>query len=404
MIKHLNKHCCKLLLIASALILASCESGDSNKVDQAVRVADLQLESIEITPANGTIESGFSYQFIATGIQRDGSRVDITDYVTWASSDASLVSVNGSGFVSTAVGTDNSVSISASLSSIIGSTQLTTSTAPLESISIDDGGVVPSACRNMQLEAIGRYNGVDRNIIPITNFVQWSVTSANATISANGYLETSTDAVITVEASQTGALPGILNIDPADDLVSIVITPDNQSIFDGETLQFTATGSYTNGSIIDITSNVGWESDGLLIADFITASVNGRITAISGGTVTVTASCGPAVIDTTPLTVVSLTLDFVRFEVNSTEVTQTSVSLSGINSVEVELIAHYTDGSRTTITDDADWIVRPESSAIVSVSNSGSGRGVVTGLSVGTGIIDVDYNGQQYVFIVFVGS
>jgi hypothetical protein len=76
-------------------------------------------------------------------------------------------------------------------------------------------------------------------------------------------------------------------------LVSIAVTPASTTLEAGSTLQFTAIGTYTDGSTKDITTDLLWNSSNPSIAIFnITNS--GLVTAMTTGTVDISA-CTPTV-------------------------------------------------------------------------------------------------------------
>ena len=89
----------------------------------ATGIATSTLASIAVTPANPTISSPGSQQFMATGTYSDGSTQNITNQVTWASSSTAVATVNASGLV-TAV-SPGTTTISATLAGKIGSSTLT---------------------------------------------------------------------------------------------------------------------------------------------------------------------------------------------------------------------------------------------------------------------------------------
>ena len=87
----------------------------------------------------------------------------------------------------------------------------------------------------------------------------------------------------TLTAAETTAA---LTVNPAA-LASIAVTPANPSIADGLTQQFVATGTYTDNSQADLTSQVTWASSTLSVAAI---NASGLATAVGGGTTGITAS------------------------------------------------------------------------------------------------------------------
>jgi 6-phosphogluconolactonase (cycloisomerase 2 family) len=72
-------------------------------------------------------------------------------------------------------------------------------------------------------------------------------------------------------------------------LVSISVTPPTPTVTAGQTQQFKATGSYSDGSSSDITTSVTWSTGSV---DIATINSVGLLTAVAAGTTTVSASSG----------------------------------------------------------------------------------------------------------------
>jgi 6-phosphogluconolactonase len=89
-------------------------------------------------------------------------------------------------------------------------------------------------------------------------------------------------------------------------LQSIQVSPNNASIPRGTTQQFTATGTFTDGSSQDITGSASWISSMPSVAGISSA---GLATGVATGSATITAASG-AVSGSTPVTV---TLPLSRF-------------------------------------------------------------------------------------------
>ncbi len=85
----------------------------------------------------------------------------------------------------------------------------------------------------------------------------------------------------------------------APTLQSIAVTPANPTVSVGETRQFTATGTYSNGTTQELTSQVTWASSSGAVASVNAA---GLASALGQGTTTITATLG-AVSGSTGLTV-----------------------------------------------------------------------------------------------------
>jgi Domain of unknown function (DUF4082)/Bacterial Ig-like domain (group 2)/Putative Ig domain len=79
----------------------------------------------------------------------------------------------------------------------------------------------------------------------------------------------------------------VLQAGPAPTLTSIAVTPINPTVPTGATQQFTATGTYSDNSTQNITSQVSWNSSNTAVA---TINANGLATGTSAGSTTISAS------------------------------------------------------------------------------------------------------------------
>jgi len=80
----------------------------------------------------------------------------------------------------------------------------------------------------------------------------------------------------------------VTNSAPAT-LLSIAVTPGNPSIVNGTAVQLTATGTYSDSSTRDLTTQVVWSSSDSTKA---TVSPTGLVTAVATGSTTLTATSG----------------------------------------------------------------------------------------------------------------
>ena len=88
-------------------------------------------------------------------------------------------------------------------------------------------------------------------------------------------------------------------------VTSIAVTPTNPSIVEGTTQQFTATGTFTDGTTGEhLTTSVTWTSSNLAVA---TINASGVATGLGAGSSTITATSG-SVSGVTTLTVTATTV------------------------------------------------------------------------------------------------
>jgi hypothetical protein len=292
------------------------------------------LTSIAVTPANPSAAAGTTVQFTATGTYSDNSTKDITSSVTWASGTPAAATINTSG-VATAVAV-GSTTISATSGSVSGSTTLTVTPATLTSIAVTPATLSAAAGTTVQFHATGTYS--DNSSKDITGSVTWtSGTPAVATINASGLASALAVGSTTISAT-SGSMSGntTLSVTPAT-LTSIAVTPANPSAAAGTTVQFTATGTYSDNSTKDITSSVTWASGTPAAA---TINTSGVATAVAVGSTTISATSG-SVSGNTTLTVTAATSGSVNF---GTGFTATGLALNGKSTLNGTRLL-LTDGS-----------------------------------------------------------
>jgi YVTN family beta-propeller protein len=358
--------------ISAALAGASASS--------ALTVTPATLVSIGVTPANTSIASGLTSQFMATGVYTDNSTQDLTASAAWTSSDATVASVsNASTSHGLATGVSpGSVTIAAASGAVSGSTSLTVTPAALVSIALIPANPSIADGTQQQFAATGTYT--DASTHDVTAAVTWSSSDATvATISnasgSNGLATSVTQGAVTISAT-LGAIAGVtgLTVTPAA-LVSIAVIPANPSIANGTAQQFAATGTYTDNSTQPLTTAVSWSSSDTTVATVSNASgSNGLASSVGQGAAAITATLGP-ISGSTGLTVTAATLV-------SIAVTPLSPSITDRATQQFTATGTYTDGSTQNLTASVTWA--SSDTTIASVSNAAGSSGLATAAGVGT--------------------
>jgi len=156
----------------------------------------------------------------------------------------------------------------------------------------------------------------------------------------------------------------------ANTLTSIAVTPVSPSIAVGATLQFSAAGTYGDGSTRSLT-NASWSSSA---TDAATISATGLATAIAPGTTSITAS-SEGVSGTTSLSVE------VERNLVSIAVGPANPSIVVGNTVQLNAIGTFNDGSVEILTNSVMW--SSTDPAVASIN----AEGLVTGNAPGTIVI-----------------
>jgi hypothetical protein len=344
----------------SAVPLASAELYEPAELTPA------NLVSIAVAPASPTIPLDTSRQFVATGTFRDSSTEQLAS-VSWGSSNSAVATIsNDSTNLGNAYGAaQGTANLSACAGAVCGSTTLTVGAPVLVSIAVSpSNGTVPAGL-SVQFDAMGTYS--DGSMQDVTSSVTWSsatnpVATINSTGLATGVMTGGTTIIAALGAVQGTAMLTVTS--PV--LASISVTPTNPSIAAGTTQQFTATGTYSDGSTQNLNTTVTWSSSATSVATISTA---GLATSVAQGSTTITATLGP-ISGMTTLTVTAAAPTLVSIAVtpaNSTIVLTTSQQFTATGT--------YSDSSTQNLTATATWSSSATSVASISAAGLASAAG-----------------------------
>jgi trimeric autotransporter adhesin len=218
-----------------------------------------------------------------------------------------------------------------------------------------------------QFTATGTFS--DGTSSDISATVTWnSGTTATATISATGLATGVAAGTTQITASQAGVTSSPAVTLTVFSLTSIAVTPATPAHLKvGATQQFTATGTFSDGTSSDISATVTWNSGTTATA---TISATGLATGVAAGTTQITAS--QAGVTSTPdvtLTVISLT---------SIAITPNPASVAVASTISFTATGTFSDASTSNITTSVTWSSSPTSSATI-VATTGVATGVANG-------------------------
>ena len=350
----------KSLAAGSTSILAQSGGITGSTV---LTVGAAQLVSLAVTPANPAVAKGLTEQFTATGTYTDGTTADLTSQVTWASAHAAVATISASGLArALAAGTS---SISAVDGGVTGSTVLTVGAAQLVSLAVTPADPTVPKGQAEQFTATGTYT--DGTTADLTSQVTWaSANTAVATITAGGLASALAAGSSTIDATDGGVTGATtLTVSPAQ-LVSLAVTPANPSVAKGLTEQFTATGTYTDGTTADLTSQVTWASANTAVA---TISASGLARALAAGTSSISAVDG-GVTGSTVLTVGAAQLV-------SLAVTPADPTVPKGQAEQFTATGTYTDGTTASLTAQVTWV--STNTSVATITGTGLASAVATG-------------------------
>ena len=249
----------------------------------------------------------------------------------------------------------------------------------LNSIAVTPGNPSINTGATQQFTATGSYS--DGSTQNLTSQVTWTSSDTSVATIISGGLASGVSAGTT---TITAAMPGVsgfttlaVQAPQAPTLNSIAVTPGNPSINTGATQQFTATGTYSNGSTQNITSQVTWASSSTPVATII---ASGLATGASAGATTITAALS-GVTGSTILTVQSPPT------LSSISVTPANPTINTGATQQFTATGTYSNGSTQSITSQVTWASSSTPVATIIAS------GLATGASAGATTITAALSG-----------
>jgi Bacterial Ig-like domain (group 2) len=359
----------------SATIIATYQGMSGSAV-----VISSMPTAITVSPAAPTIAGGTAIQFSATGTLGSGATQDLSAYVTWSSSNTGIASINSTGLAQAAASTTGSTTITALFGTVSGTTTLTSSTVASLSITPAVATIVLGATQQFTAVGVLTTGGTTQNL---SVYAVWSSSSPTVatignTAGSQGLAVSVSPGTTLITASFGGATsnPAALTINAAV-LNSITVTPSGPSLAKGMTQQFIATGTYSDGTIRDITSLATWASSNSQVAIVSNSTgSSGVVTALSQGTTLVTASFGG-------ITSPAITLSVTAPVLTSISVTPSNPSIIIGGVLQFTATGIFSDGTTQDLTSTATWT--SSNTAVATISMFQGSQGFATSLmSTGT--------------------
>jgi len=353
----------KVTGVGAGIVMVTATSGKfSASATLQVNSAATNLASISVSPTASSLPVNTSQQFTATGTYKDGSSRDLTALVSWASTFSSIATVDVTG-VATGMSA-GSTTISASLGGVTGSTSLTVTAPTISSIVITPDGLTLGIGIGQQYTATAIYS--DGSTQDLVSGVTWSSSATGvATINSSGLATTVGAGTATITA-KVGSFTDTTQLTVvAANLVSISVTPTPVSIAIGTDQQFSAVGSFNDGST-QLLPSVTWSSSSSSVA---TVNSAGVATAVGTGTATITATSG-SVSGTAALTVTGAT-------VTSIAVTPANSNMPVGTTKQFTATATFSDSSTEDVTAVVLW--GSSKPGVASINNQGLSTSVATG-------------------------
>ncbi|MGE0616103.1 MAG: beta strand repeat-containing protein, partial [Bacteriovoracia bacterium] len=330
-------------------------SGQSDTASLAVTAAE--LVSIGVSGSKASIPKGLTTQLTATGTYTDGSKQALTTTATWTSNDSLVAAVNNAGSKGLVSGAGKgSATITAAVGGISGTFDISVTDAELVSIAVSPSSASVAKGLTQQFAATGTYT--DSSTQTLTTTVTWSssdtgvVTISNAG-GSKGLASSIATGSVTITAT-SGTVSGTASMTvTAATLVSVAVTPGSATKAAGYTQQFTATGTYTDASTQNLTSSATWSSSSSGVGSVSNAAgTKGLATAVSSGTVTITALSG-GVSGTATFTVTAAVV--------TSLIATDEINLAVGDAEEAFAMALYSNSTSADVTAETTWTSSDES-------------------------------------------
>ncbi|CAN7389906.1 beta strand repeat-containing protein [Acidovorax sp. LjRoot194] len=366
----------RLFTILILIVLSACGGSGGGASDGPSAPT---LSTIEVTSASPSIAAGTTVRLAATAIYSDNSHQDVTSQVAWASANTAVATVSPSTGLVTAIA-PGAVSLSATLNGKSGTTVLTVTAATVTGIAVTPSISTLPAGTTTQFSAIGTFS--DGTTHDLGAAVRWRTsdvtrvkvdTSGLATAMAPGGASVMAKCQ---NASLCGSLSSTatLNVTAAS-LVSIAVTPTTSAVALGAVQQFMATGTYSDGSTQNLSTQVNWTSTATGVA-----SIDAQGVAMARGT------------GTTGITATLASVSSPAASLTAAPASLVSISISpGLASVAVGLPQQFTatgtydDQTTQVLTNQVTW--SSSNPAVATISNAAGTTGRASTLASGTAAI-----------------
>lgn len=331
-------------------------------------VTNAALNSIAISPGSVSIPLGILQPFTATGSFSDGTTQDITASVNWSSSAQTVASITKSG-LATATSLGNTV-ISATSGALSNNVSLNVNAANVSSLSINPGNESIAQSTSQQLEAVGTFN--DGGTRTLTSQVTWSSSDTTvATIGAsNGRAKGVAPGLVTITATLGSVSASAPFTVTNANVVSMTVTPSGRTIAPGTKQNFSATGSFSDGTSQLVTNDATWSSGNTAVATVFASggTATGIATGVTNISATLNGVSGSAPLNVSPATLVSIAVN------------PATAVLAPASGLGYSAVGTYSDGTTQNISNVVAWSTSDATVASITASGAATGQsaGAVT--------------------------
>jgi len=260
-------------------------SGLSDSATAVVTATAVPVAQVAVLPTSATASVASTVQFVAIPLDSTGTALG-GRVITWASSNSSVASVDGSGLATSV--TAGSATITATSEGHSGSAALTVSavTLPVATVTVSPASASVTAGQTVQLTATPK----DANGNTLTGrTINWTSSNTSvATVSSSGLVSgvVAGSATITATAEGKSGTSAITVTAVTVPVATVTVSPASASVPAGQTAQLTATPKDASGNPLT-GRTITWASSNTSVA---TVSSSGLVSGVTTGSATITAT------------------------------------------------------------------------------------------------------------------
>jgi hypothetical protein len=366
-------------LILLPLLISGCGSdGDSKNLAKAVELEKQRqqgtiIESVTITGGQTRLKETETHQLSASGLDSNNDTRDVTNELTWTSSDDTIAKVSSTGLVTAVANSDVNQGIviitGTTINEIYSDVEISvsdsnTTAIELKQISPETGNIL--TCIDANIVGDVTYEDGYKSLNTVKNMTFSIDDTSTATISALGDLYTSNSAVenTTITANiDTISDQLIVTADPSSlEAIDILLADEVTTIFElalGERLQVSSQASLlaeVSEDLFNIDNSVSWQQkDSGYVGITNKGNEKGTFLALKPGITEIYADCGGK----KGVATIAITgqADLDQLQINDNEA---DIILDKNGSLELTLTATYTELSTLTtlnVSEFADWSI-----------------------------------------------
>ncbi|MDP1827233.1 MAG: Ig-like domain-containing protein [Archangium sp.] len=349
-----------------------------------VTVTPAVLQQVSLTPPAPSVAAGLTTTLVATGLYSDATTQDLTASASWTSADPSIATASAGVVNARRVGT---VTLTATSGAVSGQVTVTVTAAVLQQLQVTPQNVSRPKGLAQQFTAMGVFS--DGSTADLTGTVTWASTDAAKVVVSNangsrGLGSTPAVGAVTISATLSGVTGSTPFTVTAAALTGLVLSPGGSSASLGSVRQYVATGTYTDASTQNLTTQVAWSSSNQGVATISNAvGSNGLATTISTGVTSISAAWGGF----------AAASNLLVFQNALTHIDLTPAAGGTALGYSRQFIAigSYSDGTTQALTHLVTWT--SDDAAVAIVSNADGSRGLFSTVGLGNVTVSATYQG-----------